>query len=431
MIKTKKGDYYLGKIGKKFTWTEILTLFFVIALFFACLLKFNRAHAAITATLTLSPSSFSLAQNQNFAVNIILDTAGNAIDGVDVFSLHFNPAVIQVVDDNVGLTGIQITPGSLLPATVANTADNAAGTIQFSQASSGGTNFTGSGILATIHFRVVSTGSSNVTFDFSPGNTTDTNVAFQGNDLLASVTNGTYTTDITSPTVSLTSPSGGATVSGSVSVTASASDNIGVAGVQFKLDGSNLGLEDTTSPYSVSWDTTASANGSHTLTATARDAAGNTVTSSSVSVTVSNIVNLNRTIQIDPEGRVNKAISDNLDVLNISKSLIKSYAFTTNSSGSAPITFDIASQVVYLKIKTIPFLTRLLSVDLNSTGTYTFPKLLTGDINQDNIINSVDYSALNAKWFMSDPVSDLNKDGIVNSIDFSFMNQHWLVSGDQ
>jgi hypothetical protein len=94
--------------------------------------------------------------------------------------------------------------------------------------------------------------------------------------------------DTTAPTVSLTAPAGGATVSGTVTVSATAGDNVGVAGVQFKLDGVNLGTEDTTSPYSVSWDTTAATNGSHTLTAEARDAAGNSAPSSSVTVTVSN-----------------------------------------------------------------------------------------------------------------------------------------------
>src|SRR5438309_766217 len=62
----------------------------------------------------------------------------------------------------------------------------------------------------------------------------------------------------------------------------------GVGGVQFLLDGANLGAEDTTSPYSVSWDTTAATNGTHTLSARARDAAGNQTTSSAVTVTVSN-----------------------------------------------------------------------------------------------------------------------------------------------
>jgi hypothetical protein len=54
------------------------------------------------------------------------------------------------------------------------------------------------------------------------------------------------------------------------------------------IDGANLGAEDTAAAYSVVWDTTAIANGSHTLTALARDAAGNTKTSAPVAVTVNN-----------------------------------------------------------------------------------------------------------------------------------------------
>jgi hypothetical protein len=94
--------------------------------------------------------------------------------------------------------------------------------------------------------------------------------------------------DTTPPTVSITSPATGATVSATISVSANASDNVGVAGVQFQLDGANLGAEDTASPYSTSWNTTAATNGTHTLSAIARDAAGNKTTAS-VSVTVSNI----------------------------------------------------------------------------------------------------------------------------------------------
>src|SRR5207244_13120283 len=75
--------------------------------------------------------------------------------------------------------------------------------------------------------------------------------------------------DTTPPTVSIPSPSSGSTVSGTITVTASASDNVGVTGVQFLLDGSNLAAEDTSSPYSVSWRTTAASNGSHTPTARA------------------------------------------------------------------------------------------------------------------------------------------------------------------
>src|SRR3989454_1279721 len=94
--------------------------------------------------------------------------------------------------------------------------------------------------------------------------------------------------DTTPPTVSMTAPTAGATVAGTITVSATASDNVGVVGVQFQLDGTNLGAEVMTAPYAVSWITTLAANGSHTLRAVARDAAGNTATSSGVTVTVSN-----------------------------------------------------------------------------------------------------------------------------------------------
>src|SRR6266699_5893700 len=101
--------------------------------------------------------------------------------------------------------------------------------------------------------------------------------------------------DSTPPTVSITAPANGATVSGTISVSADASDNVGVAGVQFLLDGAALGAEDTAAPYSVALDTTKVANGSHTLAATARDAAGNRATSLAVTVTVSNAVRFEET----------------------------------------------------------------------------------------------------------------------------------------
>src|SRR5207237_6332462 len=85
---------------------------------------------------------------------------------------------------------------------------------------------------------------------------------------------GLTTPDITPPTVSITTPASGATVTGTIAVVAAATDNVGVLGVQFKLDGANLGAEKTTAPYAVSWNTTTVLNGTHTLRAVARDTAG-------------------------------------------------------------------------------------------------------------------------------------------------------------
>ncbi len=94
--------------------------------------------------------------------------------------------------------------------------------------------------------------------------------------------------DTTNPTVSLSSPAAGATVSGTVTVSATASDNVSVASVQFTLNGVNLGAADTTVPYSINWSTTGAANGTHTLRAIARDAANNESTSAPSTVNVAN-----------------------------------------------------------------------------------------------------------------------------------------------
>jgi len=93
--------------------------------------------------------------------------------------------------------------------------------------------------------------------------------------------------DTQAPTVSITAPVNGATVSGTVSVTANASDNVGVTKVEFYADGV-LQSTATTSPYSWSWNTTTFSNATHSLTAKAYDAANNVGTSAAVSVTVNN-----------------------------------------------------------------------------------------------------------------------------------------------
>src|SRR5262245_47932451 len=69
--------------------------------------------------------------------------------------------------------------------------------------------------------------------------------------------------DTTRPIVGIVSPAAGTTLSGTVTVNANSSDNVGIAGVQFRLDGANLGGEDTAAPYSISWNTLAASNGSH------------------------------------------------------------------------------------------------------------------------------------------------------------------------
>ncbi len=134
-----------------------------------------------------------------------------------------------------------------------------------------GTSFTAIGLAAGTHY-------FKVTAEDAAGNIGP--VSNQASAVAAS--------DTTAPTVSITAPSAGTTVSGVTTVSANASDNAAVVGVQFKVDGVNIGVEDTTAPYSIDWNSRAVLNGARNLTAVARDPSGNTRTSTAVSVTAAN-----------------------------------------------------------------------------------------------------------------------------------------------
>lgn len=113
--------------------------------------------------------------------------------------------------------------------------------------------------------------------------------SFEGDPTKAALLQLVYRVpDVTAPTVSITSPASGTVLSSdqTVVVAASAQDDVGVAKVEF-YDGAALKGTDTSAPYSFAWPITQADNGSHAFTARAYDAAGNSKTSSPVSLTVS------------------------------------------------------------------------------------------------------------------------------------------------
>ena len=82
--------------------------------------------------------------------------------------------------------------------------------------------------------------------------------------------------DTTPPTIALTAPANlTQSLTGTISITANASDNVGVQSVEFQVDGVAVGSPDTTSPYGVTFDTNTLASGQHAIRARARDTAGN------------------------------------------------------------------------------------------------------------------------------------------------------------
>ena len=160
--------------------------------------------------------------------------------------------------------------------------------------------------------------------------------------------------DTTPPSITISLPAAGATVAGVATISVTAFDNIGVAGVQFRVDGANVGTEVTQPPFLFALDTSTLANGGHTLAAVARDAAGNTTASTPVSVTVNN-VSPGRTLTISPsnaDATCNEEFENVANTLQPGDTLILRggiysqncrRAITVNGTAGSPITIRAAT----------------------------------------------------------------------------------------
>ncbi len=128
---------------------------------------------------------------------------------------------------------------------------------------------------------------STITLQFRA--TTDVSLPtfFRIDDVSLQITTGTGG-DTTPPTTSITAPANNATVSGTINVTATASDNVGVTKMEIYIDGALKTSNTNATSLTYSWNTTTAANGAHTIVSKAYDAANNVGTSATVTVTVSN-----------------------------------------------------------------------------------------------------------------------------------------------
>ncbi len=122
-----------------------------------------------------------------------------------------------------------------------------------------------------------------------PAGATTGNVVVTVGGMASNGVSFAVTADTTPPVVTITAPANNATVSGTITLTATATDpDSPVSFVQFKVDGANVGAQLTTAPYSLSLNTATLSNATHTLTAVAQDPSGNVGTSGAVTITVSN-----------------------------------------------------------------------------------------------------------------------------------------------
>lgn len=151
--------------------------------------------------------------------------------------------------------------------------------------------------------------------------------------------------DSTAPSASITAPLGYSTVTGLVPVNVSASDNVGVAKVELRVNGT-LVATDTLAPYAFSWNSLVSANGMAKLVATAHDSAGNTVNSAAVEVNVANttaddtqapvvvISNPQDGSQVSGMVNVQVSVSDDSDLAGIRQTLYVGGKAVASASGA-------------------------------------------------------------------------------------------------
>ena len=147
---------------------------------------------ALAATFSLSSLSGTYGVGETFSVGVYLNTEGKESVGGDLEVLYPS-GLLEVVDANAAASGVQITPGVLMPQNQLNTAS--LGRARFAQLVPVGQSFsnTTNALFATINFRVLASGTGLVSVEFTPGNTRDSNVAALGGiDLLSGVTNASF-----------------------------------------------------------------------------------------------------------------------------------------------------------------------------------------------------------------------------------------------
>ncbi|MGC1485039.1 MAG: Ig-like domain-containing protein [Candidatus Acidiferrum sp.] len=209
---------------------------------------------------------------------VINDITSNA------YSLRLTP--VSGGSGGPNITNVTVTGITTSGATIGWTTDiTATSQVEYGLTTAYGTMTTMNSSLVMSHSVALNGLVANTLYHYRVHSKNSSGVESIGGDAAFTTSN---TTDKTPPTASITSPVANASLAGTVSVTANASDNVAVASVQFLVDGANLGAPVTAAPYTTSWDTTTVVNGAHTLSATATDTSGNVGNATGVVVNATN-----------------------------------------------------------------------------------------------------------------------------------------------
>jgi hypothetical protein len=192
--------------------------------------------------------------------------------------------------------------------------------------------------LVTSHAVTLSGLAANTTYHYQVVSENSTGVTAAGDFIFT-------TAGVTTISCTLTAPAPGSTVSQTVKVAANAFGTAAIIGVQFLLDGSPLGAEVTHLPHEVNWITSSMPNGSHQLSAIARNPTGNQAVCPPVTVTVENATSTaglvaaygfnesNGTVAMDASGSANNGT-------------VSGAAWTTAGKFGAALAFDGVNDLV-------------------------------------------------------------------------------------
>ena len=260
--------------------------------------------------------------------NVVVTVGGVASNGTS-FTVTVPAPSITSLSPTSGLVGSSVTiTGANFGATQGTS------TVKFNGTAAAATSWSAASIVVKV-----------------PTGATTGNVVVSVGGVASNGASFTVTADTTAPAVTVTAPANNATVSATITLTATASDpDSPVSFVQFVVDGANTGGQLTASPYSISLDTTTLSNGTHTLTAVAQDPSANTGTSPAVTVTVSNTTStsmgplkhsaVNTRYFVDPAGNA---------VFLAGSHTWDDFQDTDTNVGAAPAAFDFTGYVNFLK----------------------------------------------------------------------------------
>src|SRR3989344_4570327 len=365
------------------------------------------------------------------------DAAGNlSTSGDNTFTTQAPPDTTPPTISSVAVSGVT-TSG----ATVSWNTNEASDTqVEYGATTSYGSQTTRNPSLLTSHSATVSGLSPAATYHFrvksrdSAGN-------------LAMSSDSTFTTNSLPDTTAPSVPSGlSATPTSESQIQVSWNDSTdpagsgqavsGVASYRVFRDGVQVGTTASTAYL----DTALSANTAYSYRVSAVDNAGNVSSQSSAVSATTPIFSLSvqRRIVLVPEGAPSSGrdVSGTVEFLDPSNLGNKLYQASITTDTLGRHTVDVPAGLlptVAMRAVVSGYLSKIQSgVDLRNTTVLdvSFPTLPAGDFNDDQLINSLDFSYMNGKWSTSDALADLNRDSSVNSLDFAFLSNNWLQSGE-